>query len=194
MGYAIAAAAQQAGADVILVSGPVSLATPPGVKRLDVESAQGMYEAVHEHIDGTDLFIACAAVSDYRPQKPSARKIKRLEGEVNLELIRSLDTLASVAALDEGPFTVGFAAETEDVTHHAAEKLKRKCLDMIAANRVGPDCGFDQESNSLTVMWDDDQVKLERTTKPILARRLIELIAKRYRVCCEDNSSSSQMA
>ena len=194
MGYAIAAAAQQAGADVILVSGPVSLATPPGVKRLDVESAQGMYEAVHEHIDGTDLFIACAAVSDYRPQKPSARKIKRLEGEVNLELIRSLDTLASVAALDEGPFTVGFAAETEDVTHHAAEKLKRKGLDMIAANRVGPDCGFDQESNSLTVMWDDDQVKLERTTKPILARHLIELIAKRYRVCCEDNSSSSQMA
>lgn len=194
MGYAIAAAAQQAGSDVILVSGPVSLATPRGVKRLDVESAQGMYEAVHEHIDGTDLFIACAAVSDYRPQKPSARKIKRSEGEVNLELTPSLDTLASVAALDEGPFTVGFAAETEDVTRHAAEKLKRKGLDMIAANRVGPDCGFDQESNSLTVLWDDDQVKLERTTKAILARRLIELIAKRYRVCREVDSSSSQTA
>jgi phosphopantothenoylcysteine decarboxylase/phosphopantothenate--cysteine ligase len=192
MGFAIATAARQAGADVILVSGPVSLATPPGVERLDVETAQDMYDAVHEHIGSADLFIACAAVSDYRPQMLSARKIKRSEGEINLELTRCLDTLSSVAALDEGPFTVGFAAETENVTHHAAEKLERKGLDMIAANRVGPDCGFDQETNSLTVLWDGDQVQLEQTTKPILARRLIELIAKRYRACRKADSSSSQ--
>lgn len=192
MGFAIATAARQAGADVMLVSGPVSLATPPGVERLDVETAQDMYDAVHEHIGSADLFIACAAVSDYRPQMLSARKIKRSEGEINLELTRCLDTLSSVAALDEGPFTVGFAAETENVTHHAAEKLERKGLDMIAANRVGPDCGFDQETNSLTVLWDGDQVQLEQTTKPILARRLIELIAKRYRACRKADSSSSQ--
>jgi phosphopantothenoylcysteine decarboxylase/phosphopantothenate--cysteine ligase len=192
MGFAIATAARQAGADVILVSGPVSLATPSGVERLDVETAQDMYDAVHEHIGSADLFIACAAVSDYRPQMPSARKIKRSEGEINLELTRCLDTLSSVAAFDEGPFTVGFAAETENVTHHAAEKLERKGLDMIAANRVGPDCGFDLETNSLTVLWDGDQVQLEQTTKPILARRLIELIAKRYRACRKADSSSSQ--
>jgi phosphopantothenoylcysteine decarboxylase/phosphopantothenate--cysteine ligase len=192
MGFALAAAAQQAGADVVLVSGPVSLTTPAGVTRVNVESAQQMYDAVHEQIASTDLFIACAAVSDYRPQELSERKIKRSEREINLALTRSLDTLASVAELDNGPFTVGFAAETEDVARHAAEKLERKGLDMIAANRVGPDCGFDQETNSLTVLWDGDQVQLEQTTKPILARRLIELIAERYRACRAGDSSSSQ--
>ncbi|MEE9570963.1 MAG: phosphopantothenoylcysteine decarboxylase, partial [Gammaproteobacteria bacterium] len=90
------------------------------------------------------------------------------------------------------PFTVGFAAETEDVSRHAREKLARKGLDMIAANRVGPDCGFDQETNSLTVLWEDDEVELEQATKPILARRLIELIAKRYRAGQVADSSSSQ--
>ena len=192
MGFALAAAAQQAGAEVILVSGPVSLATPPGVERVDIETAQEMYDAVHEEIGSTDLFIACAAVSDYRPQTRSARKIKRTESEINLELTRSLDTLASVAGLDDGPFTVGFAAETEDVARHATDKLKRKGLDMIAANRVGPDCGFDQDINSLTVLWDGDQAQLEQTTKPILARRLIELIAERYRASRAADSSSSQ--
>jgi phosphopantothenoylcysteine decarboxylase/phosphopantothenate--cysteine ligase len=181
MGFAIAAAAQQAGADVTLVAGPVSLPTPRGVKRVDIETAQEMYEAVHERIENTDVFIACAAVSDYRPQAPSDRKIKRTASELSLELTRSLDTLASVAALANGPFTVGFAAETEDVGRHARDKLVRKRLDMIAANRVGPDCGFDQETNSLTVYWADDQTVLEHTTKPILARRLVDLIGKRYR-------------
>jgi phosphopantothenoylcysteine decarboxylase/phosphopantothenate--cysteine ligase len=192
MGFALATAAQQAGADVVLVSGPVSLPTPPGVQRMDVETAQEMYNTVHERIADTELFIACAAVSDYRPKKPSARKIKRSDSELNLELTPSLDTLASVAKLVDGPFTVGFAAETEDVSRHARDKLTRKGLDMIAANRVGPDCGFDQETNSLTVLWEDDEVQLEQATKPILARRLIELIAKRYRAGQVADSSSSQ--
>ena len=192
MGFALAAAAQQAGAEVILVSGPVSLATPAGVERVNIETAQEMYDAVHERIENTNLFIACAAVSDYRPQTASTRKIKRSESEINLELTRSLDTLSSVAGLDDGPFTVGFAAETEDVARHATEKLQRKGLDMIAANRVGPDCGFDQETNSLTVLWDGDQAQLEQTTKPILARRLIELIVERYRASRATASSSSQ--
>ena len=192
MGFALATAAQQAGADVVLVSGPVSLPTPPGVQRMDVETAQEMYNTVHERIADTDLFIACAAVSDYRPRTPSARKIKRSDSELTLELTPSLDTLASVAKLADGPFTVGFAAETEDVSRHARNKLTRKGLDMIAANRVGPDCGFDQETNSLTVLWEGDEIELEQATKPILARRLIELIAKRYRAGQIADSSSSQ--
>ncbi len=192
MGFALATAAQQAGADVVLVSGPVSLPTPPGVQRMDVETAQEMYDTVHERIADTELFIACAAVSDYRPLTPSARKIKRSDSELTLELTPSLDTLASVAKLADGPFTVGFAAETEDVSRHARDKLTRKGLDMIAANRVGPDCGFDQETNSLTVLWEGDEAQLEQATKPILARRLIELIAKRYRAGQVADSSSSQ--
>ena len=192
MGFAIAAAAQQAGADVILVSGPVSLTTPQGVQRVDVESAQEMYDAVHEYIRSTDLFIACAAVSDYRPQERAEKKIKRSESEISLELTRSLDTLASVAALEDGPFTVGVAAETQDVTRHATDKLKRKQLDMIAANRVGHDCGFDKETNALTVLWEGDQVQLDHTTKPILARRLVGVIARRYRAVRSVGSSSTQ--
>ncbi|MEE8093676.1 MAG: bifunctional phosphopantothenoylcysteine decarboxylase/phosphopantothenate--cysteine ligase CoaBC [Gammaproteobacteria bacterium] len=192
MGFALATAAQQAGAEVVLVSGPVSLPTPPGVQRKDVETAEEMYDTVHERIADTDLFIACAAVSDYRPRTPSARKIKRSSSELTLELTPSLDTLASVAKLVDGPFTVGFAAETEEVSRHARDKLTRKGLDMIAANRVGPDCGFDQETNSLTVLWEGDEVELEQATKPILARRLIELIAKRYRAGQVADTSSSQ--
>ncbi len=192
MGFALATAAQQAGAEVVLVSGPVSLPTPPGVQRMDVETAEEMYDTVHERIADTDLFIACAAVSDYRPRTPSARKIKRSSSELTLELTPSLDTLASVAKLVDGPFTVGFAAETEEVSRHARDKLTRKGLDMIAANRVGPDCGFDQETNSLTVLWEGDEVELEQATKPILARRLIELIAKRYRAGQVADTSSSQ--
>ncbi len=192
MGFALATAAQQAGAEVVLVSGPVSLPTPPGVQRMDVETAEEMYDTVHERIADTDLFIACAAVSDYRPRTPSARKIKRSDSELTLELTPSLDTLASVAKLADGPFTVGFAAETEEVSRHARDKLTRKGLDMIAANRVGPDCGFDQETNSLTVLWEGDEVELEQATKPILARRLIELIAKRYRAGQVADTSSSQ--
>ena len=192
MGFALASAAQQAGADVVLVSGPVSLPTPPGIERVDVETAQEMYDAVHARIANTDLFIGCAAVSDYRPLAPSARKIKRTDAEITLKLTCSLDTLTSVAKLADGPFTVGFAAETDDVSRHAREKLARKGLDMIAANRVGPDCGFDRETNSLTVLWEGDEVQLEQTAKPILARRLIELIAKRYRAGRVADSSSSQ--
>lgn len=192
MGFALAAAARQAGADVVLVSGPVSLPTPPGVERVDIETAEEMYDAVHARIADTDLFIACAAVSDYRPRAPSDRKIKRSDGELTLELTCSLDTLTSVAKLANGPFTVGFAAETEDVSRHAREKLIRKGLDMIAANQVGPDCGFDRETNSLTVLWKGDEVQLDQTTKPILARRLVEIIAERYRAGRVADSSSSQ--
>jgi phosphopantothenoylcysteine decarboxylase/phosphopantothenate--cysteine ligase len=190
MGFALAAAAEEAGAKVILVSGPVSMATPQGVERLDVETAEEMYASVHARVSEADLFIACAAVSDYKPETEADEKLKRTQKTLNLELIRSPDTLASVAELKDGPFTVGFAAETQNVSENARSKLTRKGLDMIAANQVGRDCGFDQETNSLMVFWDNDEVDLERASKPVLAGRLIHLIAERYRAAHSERDST----
>jgi phosphopantothenoylcysteine decarboxylase/phosphopantothenate--cysteine ligase len=186
MGFAVAVAARDAGADVVLVSGPVALSTPAGVRRVDVETAEQMYERVHAEIANADVFIGCAAVSDYRPQKAARQKIKRSSPELELALVRSPDTLASVAALPNPPFTVGFAAETEDVARHAREKLEKKRVDMIAANQVGPDCGFERETNALTVFWRGGELALGEATKPLLARRLLELIADRYRASRAD--------
>jgi len=181
MGYALAQAAREAGADVTLVSGPVHLAVPAGVARVTVETAEDMYAAVQERVGAVDLFIACAAVADYRPRSQSAQKIKRKDAAMTLDLVRSPDTLASVAALAGGPFTVGFAAETDNVVEHARAKLTSKGVDMMAANRVGPDCGFDQDTNALTVIWRDGEQTLEHAPKAVLARRLVALIAERYR-------------
>jgi phosphopantothenoylcysteine decarboxylase/phosphopantothenate--cysteine ligase len=182
MGFAVAAAAREAGADVVLVSGPVALPTPAAVRRIDVETAEDMYRKVHDEIAGTDIFIGCAAVADYRPHAVADQKIKRKAAELDLKLVRSQDTLASVAALPRPPFTVGFAAETCEVAKHAREKLERKRIDMIAANQVGPDCGFDRETNALTVFWrGGGELALGEGSKPMLARRLIDLIAERYR-------------
>ena len=111
---------------------------------------------------------------------------------ISLDLVRSRDTLAAVASIKNGPFTVGFAAETQDVAGHARRKLERKGLDMIAANRVGPDCGFDQETNALTVLWRDGQVELPQATKPVLARRLVGIIAERYQATLAERNASSQ--
>ena len=190
MGFALAAAAEEAGAKVLLVSGPVSMATPQGVERIDVETAEEMYASVHERVSEANLFIACAAVSDYKPETEADEKLKRTQKTLNLELIRSPDTLASVAELKDGPFTVGFAAETQNVAENARSKLTRKGLDMIAANQVGRDCGFDQETNSLMVFWDNDEVDLERASKPVLAGRLIHLIAERYRAAHSKRDST----
>jgi phosphopantothenoylcysteine decarboxylase/phosphopantothenate--cysteine ligase len=181
MGYALARAVREAGAEVVLVSGPVALATPAGVRRVDVETAEQMYAAVHAEIADTDIFVGCAAVSDYRPPQPSAEKIKRTSEALRLDLVRSPDTLASVAALPKRPFSVGFAAETRDVASHAREKLVKKGIDMIAANLVGPACGFDRETNALEVIWRDGSTRLAENSKLVLARELVELIAERYR-------------
>jgi len=181
MGYALAAAAREAGAEVVLVSGPVALPAPAGVRRVDVETADELYAKVHEEIAGVDIFVGCAAVSDYRPQKTAPQKIKRSAEELELALVRSPDTLASVAKLPSPPFTVGFAAETQDVARHAREKLEKKRIDMIAANQVGRDCGFDRETNALTVFWPGGELALGEGSKPVLARRLVELIAERFR-------------
>jgi phosphopantothenoylcysteine decarboxylase / phosphopantothenate---cysteine ligase len=192
MGFALAAAAREAGADVVLVAGPVSLPTPSGVRRVDVETAAQMYERVHEEIASTDIFIGCAAVSDYRPETVAGEKIKRSADRMGLALVRSEDTLASVAGLPEPPFTVGFAAETQHVARHAREKLERKRVDMIAANRVGPGCGFDTETNALTAFWNDGERELGESSKAVLARRLIELIVERYRAARRSPRTSRQ--
>jgi phosphopantothenoylcysteine decarboxylase/phosphopantothenate--cysteine ligase len=181
MGFAIAAAAAAAGARVTLVAGPVKLTTPAGVRRVDIETAAQMYEAVHSNIADADIFIGCAAVSDYRPETMATEKIKRKSDAYQLDLVRSEDTLASVAALPGGPFTVGFAAETNAVAAHAQEKLIRKGLDMIAANEVGPACGFDKETNALEVFWPDGSASIAEDTKLNVARELIRLVAGRYR-------------
>jgi phosphopantothenoylcysteine decarboxylase/phosphopantothenate--cysteine ligase len=188
MGFAVAAAARAAGADVILVTGPVSLPTPAAVRRINVETAQQMYDKVHEVIGGADIFIGCAAVADYRPRAAAEQKIKRSTPEMELTLVRSPDTLASVAALPQAPFTVGFAAETHDVAAHARDKLERKRIDMIAANQVGPDCGFDRETNSLTLFWAGGEQALGEGSKGELAHKLVGVVAERYRRAREGRS------
>jgi phosphopantothenoylcysteine decarboxylase/phosphopantothenate--cysteine ligase len=180
MGYAVAAAAVEAGATVALVSGPVSLPCPARVDRIDVETAEEMRRAVLERIAGFDIFIATAAVADYRPRAAAPGKIKKSAPDMTLLLERNPDILAAVAAIPGGPFTVGFAAETENVEARAAEKLRSKGLDMIAANEVGAGMGFEAEDNALHVLWDGGSTRLARTRKDRLARQLLEVVATRY--------------
>jgi len=181
MGYAVAEAARDAGADVILVSGPVSLATPAGVTRVDVETAEQMYRAVHAAIAGAQIYIGAAAVADYAPAACASQKIKKTSDCLELSLQKAPDILASVAALDARPFTVGFAAETTDVEKHARDKLARKRLDLIAANEVGADRAFDREDNALLVLWPGGRRELALKSKCALAREFIALVAERYR-------------
>ena len=179
MGFAVAAAAAAAGGQVTLVAGPVALDTPPGVERVDVESAEEMAEAVRAR--ETDLFIATAAVADYRPAAPAAQKVKR-DGEPRaLELAPNPDILREVAARTPRPFTVGFAAETESVSGNARAKLRDKGVDLIAANRVGADAegGFETTDNALEVFWADGERSLPLADKRALARELIALVAER---------------
>jgi phosphopantothenoylcysteine decarboxylase/phosphopantothenate--cysteine ligase len=179
MGFAVARAAHGAGARVTLIAGPVSLPTPAGVERVDVESAAEMDEATAEAIRDADVFIASAAVADYRPAAPADRKIKKTEESLSLELTRTPDVLAGVAARDERPFTVGFAAETNDVEANARKKMEGKRLDMIAANRVGKGIGFDRDDNELHVIWPDGDRRLGPADKCVLAEQLIALIGER---------------
>lgn len=181
MGYALAAAARDAGAVVTLISGPVALAEPLGVTLLRVRSASDMHHAVLERIAGMDIFIGAAAVADYRPAQSSARKIKKDQEHLTLELVRNPDILAEVAARSPRPFTVGFAAETDNVLTYARRKLEDKNLDLIAANLVGAGQGFDVADNALSVLWPGGQQELPRASKATLARQLVELIAERLR-------------
>jgi phosphopantothenoylcysteine decarboxylase/phosphopantothenate--cysteine ligase len=179
MGFAVARAARRAGARVTLIAGPVSLPTPPGIERVDVESAAQMDAATGEAVAGADVFIASAAVADYRPTDPAERKIKKTEASLSIDLTRTPDVLAGVAAREDRPFTVGFAAETNDVEANARKKLEGKGLDMIAANRVGEGVGFDCDDNELQVIWPGGESRLGPADKGVLADALIALIAGR---------------
>lgn len=181
MGYAVAAAAAEAGAAVTLVSGPVALDTPEGVRRMDVRTAREMHDTVMAEAAGQDIVIAAAAVADYRPRAPAVHKMKKGGQVLTLELEPTDDILAAVAALKQRPFTVGFAAETEDLERNALHKRMAKSLDMIAANWVGrAGGGFDSDDNELTVLWEGGRKLLPHDTKARIARELIELIAERY--------------
>jgi phosphopantothenoylcysteine decarboxylase/phosphopantothenate--cysteine ligase len=190
MGYALARALQRAGAEVLLVSGPVTLQTPQGVERVSVTTAQEMHDAVHARLPGTEIFIGCAAVADYRPAAPAASKIKRSAEDTQLELEACPDILASVAASAAAPFTVGFAAETNQVRDNALAKLERKGIDMICANQVGDGLVFDQDTNALQVFWSGGEQAFPQAQKILLAESLVELIAERYRASRETGRSS----
>jgi phosphopantothenoylcysteine decarboxylase/phosphopantothenate--cysteine ligase len=181
MGFAIAQALQEAGAEVVLVSGPVSLATPFGVRRIDVESCEQMYTAVQRELPGTAIFIGTAAVADYRPLQCATQKIKKTSESMALELTRTVDILASVSASSPRPFVVGFAAETNAVETHARAKLLAKNLDLIAANEVGHSKAFDCDHNALLVLWrGGGRIELPSANKAELAGALTGLIAERF--------------
>lgn len=183
MGYAVAEAARDAGAEVFLVSGPVNLAAPLGVQLIPAYSAQHMLDAVMANVQDCDIFISAAAVADYRAAEMAKQKIKKKADEMLIELAKTTDIIAQVAALPKPPFTVGFAAETQAVAAYARDKLERKKLDMIAANLVGVEgTGFDSLENALTVLWKDGEIELARNTKTALAQQLLELIITRFLV------------
>ena len=183
MGFALAEAAAEAGARVTLIAGPVNLPTPSRVDRVDVTRAREMYDACMKAVEeGCDVFVATAAVSDYRPTVTADHKIKKSTEEIHLTLVKNPDIVASVAEHAKRPFTVGFAAETRDVVAYAQGKLVNKKLDMIATNDVsGSNVGFNSDNNALTVIWPGGHKVLPLASKAQIAKQLIELIAIRYK-------------
>ena len=173
MGYALARAFQVMGAEVTLVSGPVALPVPAGVRCVKVDTAVQMADAVMQRAQGCDIFVACAAVADYRPAQPVAQKIKKHQQTLAVELVRNPDILAQVAALPQRPFCVGFAAETERHVELAEQKRRDKGVDMIAANLVGAEQGgFEREENALTLLWQGGRVDFPMMDKGQLAEKL----------------------
>jgi len=182
MGFAIAEAAAIAGARVSLVAGPVSLATPAGVHRTDVRGAVEMRDVAVALAEAADLFISVAAVADYTPVNPALQKIKKGLARHKLDLESTPDIVAEVAALANGPLTVGFAAETENLRQNAREKLSRKRLDMIAANRVGQDgSGFESDTNEIVILTPEGETDLGKGNKRDLAKLLVAEAAKRLK-------------
>lgn len=185
MGYAVAEACVEAGAKVTLVSGPVCLPGPERVTRINIETANEMLAAVESKLGECDIFISAAAVADYRPVQRAEQKMKKSDETISLELTRTDDVLAIIAARNEAPFTVGFAAETENVIRNAQAKLQAKSLDMIAANKIGKSengepLGVESEDNALSVFWQGGGQDLPKAHKSQLARQLIALIGQRY--------------
>lgn len=206
MGYAIAAAAQEAGANVTLISGPSHLPKPDRVAFIGVESAEEMHQAVLSALSACDIYISTAAVADYRVAQPAEQKIKKTGDRLTLELIRNNDILASVASLAIRPYVVGFAAETENIIENAKDKLRRKNLDMIVANDVSGsstekhDIGFNSEYNALHVFWTPkhqngnqaiNEQYFDTARKSQLAKKLISLIANQYKNSNKQNAQNT---
>ncbi|MGL4858965.1 MAG: bifunctional phosphopantothenoylcysteine decarboxylase/phosphopantothenate--cysteine ligase CoaBC [Enterobacteriaceae bacterium] len=182
MGFAIAHAAAARGANVILVAGPVALATPEGVRRIDVESAQQMDQVVQQLAATQQIVICCAAVADYRPVEISEHKLKKQHDEITIKMVKNPDIVASVAAMTENrPFVVGFAAETQNVKQYARQKLVNKKLDLICANDVSlAGQGFNSDTNSLHLCWPEGEMTLPLSDKTLLGQHLMDEIIKRY--------------
>ncbi|MBE0486256.1 bifunctional phosphopantothenoylcysteine decarboxylase/phosphopantothenate--cysteine ligase CoaBC [Marinobacter sp.] len=180
MGYAIAGAAAQAGARVTIISGPVNLTAPKGVEVRSVVTAEDMLRESERAVgEGCDIFIATAAVADYRPESCAGDKIKKTSDAMSLALVRNPDTLATIAARPDAPFTVGFAAETTDVARYATDKLQRKKLNMIVANDVSaPGLGFNSDQNAVTVFWPEGRQAMGPDSKHAIAAHLVALIAE----------------
>jgi phosphopantothenoylcysteine decarboxylase/phosphopantothenate--cysteine ligase len=195
MGFAMAQALEEAGAEVVLVSGPVSLPTPFGVRRVDVESCEQMYAAVERELPGTTIFVGTAAVADYRPLQCAPQKIKKTSDTLDLELTRTVDILAHVSASTPRPFVVGFAAETHSVEQHARAKLLAKNLDLIAANEVGHTKAFDSDCNALLVLARGGaRIELPSASKSELAKALTGVIIERFRERSREGATAAPVA
>lgn len=183
MGYALAQAAVDAGAQVVLISGPTNLPAPSRVKVVPVVSAEQMHKATMENLGGCDLFIAAAAVADYRPRQIAEQKLKKNQSEqMTIELVKNRDIVADVAALTDKPFTVGFAAESENLVEYARGKLQRKNLDVIIANDISSEgIGFNSDDNAVTVIDAGSEIHIGQRNKNQLARELIALLAEKIR-------------
>lgn len=183
MGYALAEAAMEAGARVVLISGPTQLPAPPRVALKQVITAEEMYRRSLDELSGCDIFIAAAAVADYRPRQAAAQKIKKGgQDTMSIELVKNPDIVSSVAAASPKPFTVGFSAETDNLIANARTKLQRKQLDLIIANDVSDtSIGFNSEDNAATLIWPEGEEVMAKRSKPQLARDLVEHIARKLR-------------
>jgi phosphopantothenoylcysteine decarboxylase/phosphopantothenate--cysteine ligase len=181
MGYALAQAAAEAGAKTILISGPTQLAIPPRVQRIDVISAGEMHTASLAAAQGCDLFIAAAAVADYRPVQIATQKIKKGDGDMlTLTLVKNPDIVASIAALTPKPFTIGFAAESENLLEYARSKLERKNLDLVVANNISDSSiGFNSDDNAVTIVEKTNATEISQRSKQQLARELVALFAQK---------------
>ena len=191
MGYALASEFRAAGAEVHLVSGPTNLPKPQHMTLTYTETADDMLKTVHNNINDVDIFVSAAAVVDYRPAVFHKNKIKKLKNDLIIELVKSEDVLASVSELKLAPFTVGFAAETHRLKEYALKKLNDKSLDMIIANKVGPNDGFDQDDNAVNVFWGTSEKIFKKMAKDILAKKLVLLIAEKFQIKFEQKNKKS---
>jgi phosphopantothenoylcysteine decarboxylase/phosphopantothenate--cysteine ligase len=179
MGYAIAEAAIEAGHEVVLISGPVNIDAPKGVKLVAVSTSDEMHDAIHRHLAGTDVIVMCAAVADYKPATISEQKIKKRREPLSLDLVPTRDILASLGKEDRQFLLVGFAAETNDLEENARKKLREKNSDIIVANDIGTaDWGMESDENEVTILFrNNEKRKISRAPKKIIARELVKIFA-----------------